>query len=679
MPHAALKLVPGTDTQETPALNQNAGVSQTNLIRFFPDRNGLGLVQKLGGWTLFPPGRQDGIVRSLCAWEDLNNNAWLGVGMQTIAATNPPRAELSAITGGVAQDITPYSGTSNIPPNVQTFAGSSIVNITDSTFSINPNFDSTVYIATQISVGGLVLFGSYALIGQISNTTFTIQATDILGNPTPATSSSTTAVVPQFATVSGKNRVTVVLPNHGYVVNSLQQSTFPVLVPSAIGGITFFGNYLVQTIIDANTFTIQTTQTAAASSTAYINYGNARLIYSLGLAKGAPIDASDWTLDNFGSVLLACPTPGASQFTQTPYQPIYAWVPGSSYTEVIPNAPPVNDGFFVAMPQRQVVAWGSTVTGIQDPLLIRWCDVNNLNVWVATATNQAGSFRLTRGSKIVSGIQGPQQGFIFTDIDVWAMQYIGAPNVYGFTLIGSGCGLLSRKAVAVVDGEVFWMSYTQFYTIGSQGAQIVPCPVWDVIFQNLDQNNLSKIRVAVNSRFNEIMWFYPSLSGGGEVDSYVKFNIELAQWDYGRMARSAWVDQSVLGPPIGADPVSQNLYQHETSNDAAGTPMLPYFQTGYMAIAEGDQKTFIDWVWPDMKWGQYSAAQTATVQITFYVADYPGDTPKVYGPYSVTQATEYFYTRFRGRLVAVRIASSDLGSFWRIGNIRYRYAQDGKI
>jgi hypothetical protein len=61
------------------------------------------------------------------------------------------------------------------------------------------------------------------------------------------------------------------------------------------------------------------------------------------------------------------------------------------------------------------------------------------------------------------------------------------------------------------------------------------------------------------------------------------------------------------------------------------------------------------------------------------VADYPGDTPQVFGPYSVTQATEYFYTRFRARLMAVKIASSDLGSFWRIGAIRYRFAPDGKI
>jgi hypothetical protein len=107
--------------------------------------------------------------------------------------------------------------------------------------------------------------------------------------------------------------------------------------------------------------------------------------------------------------------------------------------------------------------------------------------------------------------------------------------------------------------------------------------------------------------------------------------------------------------------------------------MLPSFQTGYYAIAEGDQKSFVDWVWPDMKWGMYDASQSATVAISFLVADYPGQTPTTYGPYSVTQATQYFYTRLRGRLISVKISSADLGTYWRIGLIRYRFAPDGQI
>ena len=86
------------------------------------------------------------------------------------------------------------------------------------------------------------------------------------------------------------------------------------------------------------------------------------------------------------------------------------------------NGPLVNSGIFVAMPERQVIAYGSSFNLAPDPLLIRWSDIEDYTVWNATPTNQAGSYRIPTGSKIVAGIQGPQQGLIWTDLDLWAMQ-----------------------------------------------------------------------------------------------------------------------------------------------------------------------------------------------------------------------------------------------------------------
>lgn len=701
MPHAALKLVGSVNTNETPALNENGGVSQSQLIRFFYDPNGLSLLQKLGGWAKWFPNPIAAIVRALWAWEDLNLNAWLAFGTQIISGQM--YAELGVISNGIETNITPGQAIDNIAAVVSTQAGSYSVQIFDNTTPGITNYDS-VYIATQIAIGGLVLFGLYQCSpdGILLPNGYTVWARDQLGNLEPATSTSSLPVLPMFTTISTSSTVTVTLPDYTYAVGD----TFPVLTPTMVGGITFYGNYVVVALIDENNFQIVTPQSATSSATGTLNGGLAQFIYSFGQGAissgtgygigtygsggygtgipitpnvGTPISAIDWTFDNFGQILIACPiqAPGAA----TPFQPIYQWPPGQPTATIIPAAPPVNDGIFVAMPQRQIVAWGSTETGIQDPLLISWCDVGNFNQWIPLVINQAGNYRIPKGSKIVTGLQGPQQGLILTDIDAWSMQYIGPPLVYGFNEIGTGCGCIARKAAAFMNGIAYWMGPRQFYTLSAYGVQILPCTVWDVVFQNLNQNpaNLSRIRVAVNSLFSEIQWFYPSANGTGEVDSYIKFNVLLNVWDYGTLGRSAWIDQSVLGPPIGADPVSRYLYQHEISNDADGQAMLPYFQSGYFSIAEGDNMSFIDLFWPDMKWGQYSQAQSATVQISFLVADYPGDTPTLFGPYSVTQATQYFNTRLRGRLVAVKISSSDLGSFWRIGALRYRYAPDGKF
>jgi hypothetical protein len=318
-------------------------------------------------------------------------------------------------------------------------------------------------------------------------------------------------------------------------------------------------------------------------------------------------------------------------------------------------------------------------------MLIRWSDVNDYDEWIALVTNQAGSYRLPKGSRIVQCIQAAQQALVWTDLGIWAMQYSGPPYVYQFNELGTGCGLVGRKAAGSVSGIVYWMGQSQFYRLAGSGVEPVRCPVWDVVFQDLDTTNLDKIRFAANSRFGEVAWHFPTISNGGENEGYVKYNYVLDQWDYGfnnasnpYVSRSAWINESVLGPPIGAA-LNQYIYQHEVSQNADNVAMNSSFQTGYFVLTEADVKMFIDQVWPDMKWGYYGGTQGADILLTFYVTDYPGQTPLTYGPYTLTQATTYVTPRFRGRLVSIKIESNDIDSFWRLGNFRYRIQPDGRF
>jgi hypothetical protein len=375
-------------------------------------------------------------------------------------------------------------------------------------------------------------------------------------------------------------------------------------------------------------------------------------------------------LDNWGSILISNPLNG----------PIYEWNPvqGQLLATVISQAPVANAGIFVAMPQRQIIAWGSTFDGIVDPLLIRWCDVNNFSLWIAQSTNQAGSYRLTRGSQIIGALQAGQQAFIWTDVGVWSMSYIGQPYIYGFNEVSTGCGLIGRKAAAALGADVYWMSQSQFFVMSSQGPTPITCPVWDVVFQNIDTSNANNIRAAVNSRFGEVTWYYPTIGSNGINTNYVKYNANLQVWDYGVLGRTAWLNQSVFGPPIGCG-TDNNLYQHETSTLAGTSPLISNFTTGYFAISEGDEKCLIDEVWPDFKWGYNGGTQNAIMNITFNIVDFPGQTPTTFGPYPVTKSTTYLTPRMRGRLMSITIAN-DPGSqdFWRLGKIRYRVTPDGK-
>lgn len=713
MGHSTFRIRPGVDTNETPVLNQ-AAVSSCNLIRYKSDPDqGLGLVEKLGGWAKFYVGAMQAIVRQLLAWEDLNANQWVAVGMDV--ATSGPNAGQDALavlstaqgsngitTGQTLNFITPLYLSSDTAPNFSTVTGSATVTVVDPNVS-NMLPGTVVDIAVNVSIGGIPLFGAYEVVANGGLHTYTINATTQLGASFPAASTiSNAGAVPAITTASGSSIASVYLPAHNYSLNN----TFSVLVPAVVGGVTVQGDYAIQSITDIDHFTIQLTASASGAATVSVNSGDVRLVYSVAnqlsgastgygvggygvggygvggtgaSSGGAPAAATDWSLGNWGEILLACPYQAVVDGINV--SGIYQWDPvaGAPSAVMIPQAPIVNDGFFVAMPQRQVVTWASTFTGVQDPLLVRWCDVENFNSWIATVINQAGSYRLPRGSKIVGGVQGPQQGVLWTDLAVWSMQYIGPPYVYSFNELADGCGLIAQKAAASALGIVYWMSQTQFYVMSGSGVQSLDCPVWDVIFQNLDQSNLRKIRAAVNSRFREISWFYPSKSGNGEVDSYVKYNYLMNAWDYGTLGRSAWINQSVVGAPLGADPSSLYIYQHEISPDADGQPLMASFTTGFFSLSpDADVQTFVDEVWPDMKWGYYGGAMNATVNLTFNVAAFPSATPKQFGPYALTAQTTYLSPRLRGRLIQISLASQDIGSFWRIGGMRYRASPDGR-
>jgi hypothetical protein len=774
MPHASLKILP-LDTNATPTLGE-AAITDCNLIRYVPDGKFV-LVQKLGGWRRFWPTPFETIPRALWPWQDLNNNQHLAVGCAPTATLSGvlQSIDFTTRTGASSQNnVTPHEVIDNVPVNFATVTGSNVVNVVDALTNVT-DYDS-VFIATPVSIGGLVLFGFYQCHNLLSSTAFDIWAYDILGNPAYATSTvpHVGGAVPLFTTTIASNTITVTLANHGYVIGS----EFVVLIPVVFNGVTIIGHYPVISVVDVNSFTILSNTLATASGAVSMNNGKVNLTFYMGAGavpggsgygfggygtggygtgtgivpvQGYPIYAEDWSLDNWGEILISCPvvpffvnlkitgatgtgaavtvtftpaytapvgnviqiysmnpstyngtyyitasSPGSVTFASTvnatfvsggsanttrlASSPIFAWDPsgGEPFSTVIWQGPASNDGCFVAMPQRQIVAWGSSFTGYPDPLLLRWCDVEDYTEWVAKTTNQAGSYRLPKGSKIVSALQGPQQGLVWTDLGIWSMQYIGQPFVYSFNELASGCGLIGRRAAGTLNGVVYWMSQTQFYMLGGGGVQVMPCPIWDVIFQDMDIFSSDKIRFAANSQFNEIAWYFPE-DEVHEVSRYVKYNTVIQQWDFGTLGRSAWTNQSIFGPPIGADPVTRLLYQHETALDDDGKAMPSYFQTGFFVINEADMKTFIDQVWPDAKWGGYDKTPAATVNLTFFVSDYAGQTPVQYGPYPMTKTTTFISPRFRGRLVSIYLGSTDVGSWWRIGNLRYRYMPDGKF
>lgn len=608
-------------------------------------------------------------------------------GTYIVLATPAP----TATTFSVATTLTSYTWTSTgdwntagTTPQFYTTSGSNSVTVImpDHGFSAGSYF----YVLNPTLVGGITIQGSYPVQTIPNSYTFTILT------PSAATSTDNQyqGAVPVTGGTGSGSSVTLNYPatpfTHSLTIAPAAAELTSGVNPTAWNGwhtvTASTGTSVTYANSTAGSWVLGGSVAPLGGAVGYIYSSNATPTPTSGPPGGF------WTLDNWGNDLVAVssdtPVLAYPNFT-VPYQPIWIWdATGPTPATALQFGPPASNGAFVAMPERQIIAWGSSFSGVIDPLLIRWCDINNFNTWVAQTTNQAGSFRLPSGAEIIGARQTPQQALIWTDIEVWAMQYINQPYVYGFNKIGQGCGLIGRYAHGVLGGITYWMSKTQFFMLNGDGVVSIPCPIWDVVFQDLDLVNADKITCAPNSMFQEIAWYFPVKSGNGENSQYIKLNVAgLAAgqgpiWDFGTLDRSAWIDVSVLQQPIGFSPLNEYIYQHEISPDADGAAMGESFTTGWFALDEGDVMPFVDQVWPDCIWGYYGQAQNASVTFTISGQDFPGQTAQTVGPYTINKSTTYISPRIRHRLLSFTVSGTGTGTWWRLGGIRYRFQPDGK-
>lgn len=667
---------PGVNLELSQTLNEG-GLSGSNLIRTRE-----GLPEKLGGWMRLSSIQMSGSVRAMHAWADLTGVDYLALGSDT---------KLQVFSATVVADITPIRKTSNLTNPLSTTTGSPLVTVADTANGVVVG--DYVNFPIPAAIGGLIVYGSYPVVAVLTANTYQINAGS---NATGTVSGGGT--VPTFTTTNTSATVTVTLAGNGFPINTI----FNIFASTAVGGLTLVGDFLINTVPTSNTFTITAGSTASSGATVAENSGNVRILYLLaagqasntalsgwgsgtwgtgtwgGTGSGAGVaPLRNWSLDNFGQNLVAVPTNGA----------LYQWVPpisSGNRATLVTQAPSPNYAMFVAQPQEQVVLLGSSVSGVQDPMLIAWCDAGDITDWTADITNQAGTFRLSRGSKIVGGVQAALVALIWTDVGLWTMSYIQPPFVYSFNEIARGCGLLAQHAFCILNQQVYWLNNKSFFVLDGQGVRPLDCTVWDFIFKNLTTTQVEKTFMGANSNFSEAACFFPSATGNGEIDSYVKFNQIDTTWDFGNLVRLSWVDQSVFGSPVGIDGPNGLMQQHETSVDADGQPMQGVeILTGYADLEGGETFIFIHQLIPDFVWKGSTDINSRTLTVTIYLLDYPGDTdgagPGILGPFTISSSTQYITIQRRCRQIAMKIQSDGLGVQWRLGAFRWKGAPDGRL
>src|SRR5215469_1787890 len=653
MPVAPIRLRPGVNLEETRSLN-DSGWSESKSIRFFGSE---GLPEKEGGFVAFVHATPNsGVPQVMRAWTALSGISLLGIGLSK---------RVNVSDGGGIYDLTPNTVSSRIPLSLSTTSGSTTVVIHDSVNA--PTVGEWIQIRDPVSVSDILLLGSYEVIS-VGAGTYTIAAEAVIPGTVVAG-----GVARQFITTAGSSIVQVDL----FAYRVFPGDVITVPDPTTVGGIVLDGNYLVVSRLSFSLCTIDAGQVATSNDTVVENGGDLQLTFlTPPSGSGSQVDMNipDATMTTFGEFLLWCPQGG----------PVYVWMPENNPIPLEPvmTAPLSNNIIFVTSQQQMLFCCGTVnlATGTFDPMLIRFSDVGDYTDFVPSSTNQAGSYRLVAGSKIIGALPQTSGPLFWTDLALYQGIYKQPPLVWGFQPQGLNCGLVGPHAFGTMGQIVVWMSQNNFFAWQGGAPTPLPCTVWDLVFKNIDRANISKVVCETNTFFDEVSWEVPQING---TVTRARLKVETGNWDYtilpskAFLPRTAWLDQSVFGAPLATDATGQ-VWQHEKGTDAGTEPLEWSLKSGLIEIAEGDRVTFIRGFYPDIKFTPTGKPGPGAVEMLIYFWGYSQDPPRVKGPFPVNSTTRFVPCKGRARGIQFEFRGRDLGSWARIGRPTYRGAPDGR-
>lgn len=740
MPLQKIQFKPGINREGTSLANEG-GWFDGDKIRFRS-----GYPEKIGGWSAATYARFLGTCRSLWNWITLGQYNLLGMGTHL---------KFYVESGGTFNDITPIRATfSNA-----TYFQAAFTTLSSSIDAIQTTIPVTS--ATNFStVGGIIKIGTeqiqYAAV--VSNTlTNCIRGFDgtTAAAHTSGDSVACSTLVVSAATASniqagdfvtfaqaislGGNIVATVLNQEYRIAGQVDATTYTInarAVPaSGVTGTEALETALVFSSVSdtgnggtgpSTTLTDAAYQINTGNDTATVGTGwgagpwNAGTSgdawahgWGTGFTTGISLALRLWNQVNFGQTLLFAPRQG----------PLYYWDPSGGIGSIAPifdratlatgtQIPTEIYYLMVSDATRIVICFGSTNytsplgDGSFDPLLIRWSEQESYTSWTPSATNQAGSYRLSHGSQIVSALQTRQEILVWTDSAIYSMQYLGPPYIWGFNLLADNISIMSQNAMATAAGATYWMGADKFYAYTGR-VETLPCSVRQYVFNDLNRNQAGQFFCGTNEGFNEVWWFYVSITGpdgtgtatnpNQVLDRYVIFNHLDKVWYFGSLPRSSWLDSGLRVSPMATTLDGLLVFHEQGTDDGSTNPPSPidsYVQSSLFDIEDGDRYSFVWRMVPDVTFDGSTTGTPAypTVNMALVPKQNPGapfntaPDPAVISDqsyaqrytYKVQEFTEIVYTRVRGRQLSFRISSDTGGTAWQLGVPTIDIRKDGR-
>ena len=744
MPLQKLQFRPGVNRENTSYSNEG-GYYASNKIRFRS-----GQPEKIGGWAadtgatvsaLKPTtGTLWGVARGMWNWLNLTGYNLLAIGTNLkYYIQNGPN--------GFVYDVTPLRFTTGA--GEATFAattGSPIITVTD--IAHGAQAGDFVTFSGAASLGGnitaTILNAEFQITAYVSSNQYTITAS--VNAAAGDSGNGGASVVAAYQITTGVDIYSlnvgwgagtwggIVFGTGSNQLNGAINNAVTTITVDSTTAFTAAGNILIDSENISYTSKSSTQflgctrglsgtgsgAAAAHADNAIVTQSTTFTGWGSPAATGIGIQLRLWSQSNFGEDLIFNPRGGAlyywanaasaSTFDRGQYLgPSTAVVTKSGTITTDSSCPTVANFVMVSDASRFVLAFGVNDYGsaIQDPLLIRWSDQESFATWIPAVTNQAGSYRLSHGSQIITAMQTRQEILVLTDSAIYSMQYLGPPYVWSFQIMGDNISIAGPNAIATANNITYWMGTDKFYMYSGR-VQTLPSTLREYVFNDINLEQAFQFCAGTNEGYSEVWWQYCS-ANSSVVNRYVIYNHLENTWYYGdwnnyqsvSQGRTAWLDSSLRSFPMattygvaGGNSNAQLLYHESGVDDGTVNPSVPIVAqvtSSDFDIGDGHNFGFVWRLIPDLTFDGSNVNQP-TAMFTVLPRANSGapygnsNNPEVVSTqnyqnqrtYAIQEFTQQVYVRIRGRQMAFKVSSDELGVQWQLGVPRIDIRPDGR-
>ena len=443
---AKVKIAPGFDKQSTPSDAEGRWVDGDN-VRFR-----YGEPEKIGGWSALVNKELVGAARAQHVWANTDGKRYAAIGTNKVLVIYfdgafyditpldqdnfSTGADISTTNGSATVTITTTGAHNLLVGDIVTFANAGSFTTANTNY-VPSDFDDKLFEvqsvpsistftitmpATEIKSGvtndGTLDVRPYVTVGPIVQTAGYGWGTYLWGGRTVA---QTTTTMNNGGTLLAGTTAQVILtdatnfPNSGVIRIGSEDIAYASKSSNTLQTLTRAQN--------GTTAADHTDGSTVTNITDYIGWGDASTTSTV------TIDPGNWSLDNFGNILIATVHNGET----------FTW--DASLTNALSTRATIGTGMptasvmtIVSDRDRHLFHLGTETTigtpTSQDKMFIRFSNQEQKDVYEPTSTNTAGTFRLDDGTQIIGAFKGKDYILVLTDTAAYEVQFVGPPFTF---------------------------------------------------------------------------------------------------------------------------------------------------------------------------------------------------------------------------------------------------------